>query len=298
MSRVQVVEVGPRDGLQNEPEHLSPALRAEMVSRLAATGLGRIEVGSFVDPVRVPQMAGAEEVIAASDAPGVTRSALVLNPRGYERLRQAPVEEVHLAFCVTETFNRRNQGRSVDQSIAETNQIVAAAHADGRRVTVTLAASFGCPFEGRVDPSVPLDAAHRIDGADELLYADTIGVGTPRQVTALLRGSHDLGVPVGLHLHNTRNTGYVNAYAALAEGVSVLDASVGGLGGCPFAPHATGNIATEDLCYLLEKEGVDHGVDLDALLDVSRWITDVLGRDLPGQLVRAGRFPGRAVSSR
>lgn len=293
VERVQIVEVGPRDGLQNEPEHLSPAVRAELVSRLAGTGLRRIEMGSFVNPKRVPQMAGVEEVIATAHAPGVTRSALVLNPRGYQRLREAPVEEVHLAFCVTETFNQRNQGRSVEQSITEANQLVAVARTDGRRVTVTLAASFGCPFEGTVDPGIPLEVAHRIEGADELLFADTIGVGTPQQVRALLRGSQDLGVPVGLHLHNTRNTGYANGYAALEEGVAVLDASVGGLGGCPFAPGATGNIATEDLCYLLEKEGVEHGVDLDALLEVSRWITEVLGRDLPGQLVRAGRFPAQ-----
>ncbi|WP_432477155.1 hydroxymethylglutaryl-CoA lyase [Nocardioides sp. GXQ0305] len=291
MTGVQVVEVGPRDGLQNEPEHLSPAVRAELVRRLAATGLTRIEVGSFVNPTRVPQMAGTEEVVADSDVPGVTRSALVLNPRGYERLRDHPVPEVHLALCVTETFNQRNQGRSVEQSLAEVNDLVRAAHVDGRRVTVTLAASFGCPFEGKVDPEVPLDLAHRLEAPDEVLFADTIGVGVPSQVHALLRGSQDLGIPLGLHLHNTRNTGYANAYAALEDGVAVLDASVAGLGGCPFAPNATGNVATEDLLYLLEREGVSTGVDLDRLLEVSQWVTDLLGRELPGQLLRAGIAP-------
>lgn len=289
---VQIVEVGPRDGLQNEPEVITPAERAELVRRLAGTGLRRIELGSFVDGRKVPQMAGVEEVVAASTVPEeVVLSALVLNPRGYERLREAPVPEVHLAFCSTETFNRRNQGRSVDRSVEETNALIAAAHADGRRVSVTLAASFGCPFEGAVDPGVPLALAHRLDGPDEILFADTIGVGTPRQVGALLRGAADLGIPLGLHLHNTRNTGYANAYAALEHGVAVLDASVAGLGGCPFAPNATGNIATEDLLYLLDKEGVDTGVDLDGVLEVSAWVTELLGRDLPGQVLRAGRFP-------
>lgn len=296
MSRVEIVEVGPRDGLQNEPDHVSPADRAELVRRLAATGLGRIEVGSFVNPARVPQMAGVEEVIRDGEAPGVTRSALVLNPRGYERLREHPVPEVHLALCVTETFNQRNQGRSVEQSLREANELIAAARQDGRRVSVTLAASFGCPFEGRVDPAVPLGLAHRLEGPDEVLFADTIGVGVPSQVHALLGGARDLGVPLGLHLHNTRNTGYANAYAALEEGVSVLDASIAGLGGCPFAPNATGNIATEDLLYLLEREGVETGVDLAALLEVSQWVTDLLGRDLPGQLLRAG-VPGPATGA-
>lgn len=288
--RVDIVEVGPRDGLQNEPERVSPARRIELVRRLAGTGLRRIEVGSFVHPTRVPQMAGVEEVIAGSDVPGVTRSALVLNPRGYDRLRDHPVPEVHVALCVTDTFNQRNQGRSVEQSLMETNEVIAAAHADGRRVTVTLAASFGCPFEGKVDPGQPLELAHRLEGPDEVLYADTIGVGVPSQVRTLLRGSQDLGVPLGLHLHNTRNTGYANAYAALEHGVSVLDASIAGLGGCPFAPNATGNIATEDLLYLLDREGVATGVDVDRLLAVSQWVTDLLGRDLPGQLLRAGAF--------
>jgi len=289
---LQIVEVGPRDGLQNEPEHVPPHARAELVRRLAGTGLRRIELGSFVDGRRVPQMAEVETVIAEAEVgEAVTLSALVLNPRGYDRLRAAPVPEVHLAFCSTETFNQRNQGRSVEQSVEEANALIAAAHADGRRVSVTLAASFGCPFEGEVDPGVPVDLAHRLEGPDEIIFADTIGVGSPRQVTALLRGAEGLGIPLGLHLHNTRNTGYANAYQALEHGVSVLDASVAGLGGCPFAPGATGNIATEDLLYLLEREGVDTGVDLDAVLEVAAWVTRLLRRDLPGQLGRAGRFP-------
>lgn len=293
---VTVCEVGPRDGLQNEPGALAPATRAELVGRLGGAGYRTIEAVSFVNPARVPQMAGAEEVLAAlTPVPEVTYAGLVLNQRGYERLATTPCREVHLAFCVTETFNRRNQGRSVDQSAGDAAAIIAAAHRDGRRATVTLAASFGCPFEGPVDPGRVLSLAERMAaaGADEVVFADTIGVGVPHQVRRLLRGGAALGVPLGLHLHNTRNTGYANAFVAVENGVSVLDASVGGIGGCPFAPNATGNIATEDLLNLLLAEGIDTGIDLDHVLRVAEWLGGVLGRPLPGQLHRAGRFPGR-----
>ncbi|MEU5948422.1 hydroxymethylglutaryl-CoA lyase [Micromonospora sp. NPDC047465] len=291
---VRICEVGPRDGLQNEPEHLTARQRAEFVNRLAGTGLTAVEVTSFVNPARVPRMSAAEEVCAGiGPASGVAFAGLVLNERGYARLAATPLVEARVAFCVTETFNQRNQGRGVGQSLAEAGAIVAAAHADGRRASVTLAASFGCPFEGEVDPGRVLSIAEQVAaiGADELIFADTIGVGVPGQVTRLLGGAAGFGIPLGLHLHNTRNTGYANAYAGLEAGVAVLDSSVAGIGGCPFAPAATGNIATEDLVYLLEREGVDTGVDLDALLSVAAWITDVLGRQLPGQLLRAGRFP-------
>ena len=261
---VAICEVGPRDGLQNEPEVLAPALRAELANRMARTGVPRVEAASFVNPERVPQMAGAEDVLAAvQPSPTLSRAALVLNERGYQRLRETSCEEVHIAFCVTETFNRRNQGHSVAESLAQAGAIVADAHEDGRRATVTLAASFGCPFEGAVDPAIVLGLAEQLTTADEIVFADTIGVGVPRQVRALLGGARHLGTPLGLHLHNTRNTGYANAYTAMDEGVALLDASVGGIGGCPFAPRATGNIATEDLLYLLDHEGVDTGIDLD-----------------------------------
>lgn len=289
---VAICEVGPRDGLQNEPEVLAPALRAELANRMARTGVPRVEAASFVNPERVPQMAGAEDVLAAvQPSPTLSRAALVLNERGYQRLRETSCEEVHIAFCVTETFNRRNQGHSVAESLAQAGAIVADAHEDGRRATVTLAASFGCPFEGAVDPAIVLGLAEQLTTADEIVFADTIGVGVPRQVRALLGGARHLGTPLGLHLHNTRNTGYANAYTALDEGVALLDASVGGIGGCPFAPRATGNIATEDLLYLLDHEGVDTGIDLDEVIRVAEWLETVLGRQLPGQLYRAGSFP-------
>jgi len=287
-------EVGPRDGLQNEPEVLRPRVRAEMISRLARAGLSRIEGVSFVDPRRVPQMEGAEEVVSLSDlGAGVTLSGLVLNDRGYRRLRATRCSEVNVAFCVTETFNQRNQGRSVAESIDETIGIAVAARTEGRRVVVTIGASFGCPFEGRVDPGAVVDLAARIaaSGPDLLVFADTIGVATPTAVRRLVRRGVALDVPVGVHLHNTRNSGYLNAFAAIEGGATSLDASLGGIGGCPFAPNATGNIATEDLCWMLQEEGITTGVDLDELIRSAEWLEGVLGRALPGQLHRTERFP-------
>ena len=292
--RVTVYEVGPRDGLQNEPDVLDVATRAELVRRLVAARVPAIELASFVDPRRVPQMAHAEEVVAASgEAPGVTRAGLALNERGYERLVATGLEEVRFAFGVTESFNQRNQGASVEESVGAATRIVSRAREDGLRSTVTLSVAFGCPFEGEVDPQTVLELAGRVTQAqpDTLVLADTIGVAAPSAVRALVSQAARLGLPVGGHFHNTRNTGYANALAALEAGATVLDASVGGLGGCPFAPNATGNIATEDLVYVLRREGVDTGIDLDALIRVSTWLAETLGRRLDGQLYRAGSFP-------
>ena len=293
---VTICDVGPRDGLQNDRAILKPGVRAQLCDRLAAAGLPRVEAASFVHPKRVPQMAGAEEVIAAlAPREGVTYAALVLNERGLERAVAAGVAEIHAAYPVTETFAERNQNATVEQAASAAEAIVGAAHAAGLRATVTLGVAFGCPFEGRVDPGIVVEHARRqaAAGADELMLADTVGVGVPAQVRRLLPAAAAAadGVPVGLHLHNTRNTGYANAVTGIEHGARLLDASVGGLGGCPFAPRATGNIATEDLLYLLEGEGANTGVDLDALLDVSAWLGSVLGRELPGLLQRAGRFP-------
>jgi hydroxymethylglutaryl-CoA lyase/(R)-citramalyl-CoA lyase len=282
--KITLCDVGPRDGLQNDEAVLDPAVRAELCERLAAAGLPRVEAASFVHPKLVPQMAGAEDVFAALPPSGTTWAALVLNQRGLERAVAAGAEEIHVAYPVTETFARRNQNMGVEEAATAAAAIIDAAHEAGLRATATLGASFGCPFEGKVDPGVVADHARRMEAADELLLADTIGVGVPGQVKRLLRS---VGMPVGLHLHNTRNTGYANAYAGLEEGVTLFDASVGGLGGCPFAPKATGNIATEDLLYLLEGEGVATGVDLDALVGVAAWLSGVLGRPLPGLVHRA-----------
>jgi len=291
---VVVCDVGPRDGLQNDPKVLEPATRAELVNRLAAAGLRRIEAVSFVNPARVPQMAGAEEVVQAIErAPGVTYAGLALNEKGYDRLVASGLDEVHYAFASTETFNQRNSNASVSDSVAAAERIVARAHEDGIRATVTIGASFGCPFEGAVDPGRVHELAARLAGAgsDEIVFADTIGVAVPRQVREVVaRAAAELGRPVGVHLHNTRNTGLANAYAAIEAGATVLDASVGGIGGCPFAPRATGNICTEDLVYLLHGEGIDTGIRLDALISVAEWLEGVLGRQLEGQVYRAGTF--------
>jgi hydroxymethylglutaryl-CoA lyase/(R)-citramalyl-CoA lyase len=286
-----VREVGPRDGLQNEEQVLPPETRAELVDRLAAAGLTRIEAASFVNPDRVPQMAGAEEVVAALDRKeGVAYSGLALNERGYERLRDTGLDEVSFAVAATETFSQRNANASVEESIATAEEIASRAPGDGLRSSITISVAFGCPFEGTVDPDRVVEIAERLAAteADELVLADTIGVATPRPVKALVERVSGLGKPLGGHFHNTRNTGFANAYAAVEAGASSLDASVGGLGGCPFAPNATGNVATEDLVYLLEGEGVATGVDVEALISVSQWLEELLGRTLEGYLYRAG----------
>jgi (R)-citramalyl-CoA lyase len=289
-------EVGPRDGLQNEQQVVPPETRAELVRRLADAGLKRIEAASFVNPERVPQMAGAEEVVAGLDRrDGVAYAGLALNERGYDRLRETALDEVSFALAATESFSQRNAGASMEDSIAAAEQIVARARQDGIRSSLTISVAFGCPFEGPVAPDRVVEIAERLAAtdADELVLADTIGVATPTQAQTLLERVAALGKPVGGHFHNTRNTGFANAYAALEAGVSVLDASVGGLGGCPFAPKATGNIATEDLVYLLEGEGVETGVDLEALIAVSEWLEELLGRTLEGYVYRAGPFTTR-----
>ncbi|HET6623557.1 MAG TPA: hydroxymethylglutaryl-CoA lyase [Gaiellaceae bacterium] len=296
-SRVTVFDVGPRDGLQNEPEVLDIEVRAELVGRLVQAGLPAIEAVSFVDPRRVAQMAGAEEVVAAIErVDGVVLAGLALNERGYERLAATGLDEVRFAFGATESFNRRNQNASVEASLETGARIVARAKQDGIVATVTISVAFGCPFEGRVDESRALDLAERVaaSGPDTIVLADTIGVGVPRHVRSLVTRTAELGIPVGGHFHDTRSTGYANALAALEAGATVLDASVGGLGGCPFAPRATGNVATEDLVYLLHGEGVETGIDLDALISVAAWLEELLGRTLEGQVYRAGNFPPAA----
>jgi hydroxymethylglutaryl-CoA lyase/(R)-citramalyl-CoA lyase len=280
---VTLCDVGPRDGLQNEPETLAPPLRAELVNRLAAAGLPRIEAVSFVRDDRVPRMAGAEEVAASiARSEGTEYSGLVLNERGFERFRATALDRVNVTFGATESFNRANGNMGLAGALANAEAIVTAAEAYPRSVTISV--SFGCPFEGAVDPGHVAELAQRFAGRAEVVLADTIGVATPRAVRSLIeRAGAD-----GFHGHNTRNTGYANCLAALEAGATVLDASVGGLGGCPYAPRATGNVATEDLVYLLDGEGVETGVELDALVEVSRWLEELLGRTLEGYVYRAG----------
>ena len=290
--RVTICDVGPRDGLQNQRKTLEPEVRAELVNRLADAGLRRVEAVSFVSPRRVPQMAGAEEVVERIDRrDGVVYAGLALNEQGYDRLVATGLDEVHFSFAASETFNQRNQNASVDESVAACERIAARARADGVRATVTIGTAFGCPFEGTVDPGRVAELAGTLArSVDEVVFADTIGVAVPRQIRDVLGRADVDGKPAGLHLHNTRNTAFANALAGIESGATVLDASVGGIGGCPFAPRATGNVCTEDLVYILHGEGVDTGVDLETLIAVAEWLEGVLERPLEGQVYRAGSF--------
>jgi hydroxymethylglutaryl-CoA lyase/(R)-citramalyl-CoA lyase len=282
---VTICDVGPRDGLQNEPETFEPAFRAELVNRLAAAGVPRVEAASFVRADAVPQMAGAEEVVAAIERrDGTEYSGLALNEKGYERLAASGLDRVNFTLAATESFSERNANQSIAEAQATAENVIARSELP---VTLTISVAFGCPFEGRVDPGVVAEIAARFPTA-EIVLADTIGVATPKQVRGLVERTRAPGV----HLHNTRNTGYANAVAALESGATLFDASCGGLGGCPYAPRATGNIATEDLVYLFDGEGVETGIDLDALVAASQGLEGALGRRLEGQVYRAGAWAG------
>src|SRR3954453_24222908 len=283
---ITVCDVGPRDGLQNEPGAPAPAVRGELVDRLAAAGLKRIEAVSFVRGDRVPQMADAEAVVERLHRrKGVELSGLVLNERGWERFAAAELDRVNVTFAATESFNLRNGNATLAEAVERTEAILA--RAEETPAAVTISCSFGCPFEGRVDPGVVAELAGRFAGGSEVVLADTIGVATPSVVRALVEQAR----ADGFHGHNTRNTGYASCLAALEAGARVLDASVGGIGGWPFSPRATGNVATEDLIYLLEGEGVETGIDLAGLVGVSQWLEGVLGRTLEGYVYRAGSWP-------
>jgi hydroxymethylglutaryl-CoA lyase/(R)-citramalyl-CoA lyase len=263
-------------------------VRAELVSRLAGARLPRVEAVSFVRDERVPQMSGAEDVVAAAESGAAEVAGLVLNERGYERFAATSLDRVNVTLAATETFNRRNANASLDEAVARVQAVLARAE---RPSTATISCAFGCPFEGEVDPGAVADLCERLADAGELVLADTIGVATPRAVRRLVERVSILGKPVGFHGHNTRNTGYAAAWAALEGGATVLDASVGGLGGCPFSPQATGNVATEDLVWQLERDGVATGVDVAALVEISRWVAGILGRELDGNVYRARDWP-------
>jgi hydroxymethylglutaryl-CoA lyase len=294
---VMIVEVSPRDGLQNEPVVLPTEAKVELIGRLVRAGARRIEAVSFAHPKLVPAMADAEAVMAAVPrADGVSYAGLVLNRRGLDRAVAAGVDEVNVVVCVSDTFSRRNQNMSTSEAMAVAEEVAADARTQGLFTTLTLSTAFGCPFEGEVPPDRVVDLARRgaAAGFNELCLGDTIGVGTPAQVrdlTAGVRAAVGDTPPLRYHFHNTRNTGFANAFAAVLDGVGVLDASAGGIGGCPFAPNATGNIATDDLVYMLDRMGITTGWDLDALLPTARFLTDHLGHQVPAMLPRAGSFP-------
>ncbi len=292
-SKLIICDVGPRDGLQNAAPTLTPEVRAEYVNMLAATGLPRIEAVSFVNPKRVPQMAGAEEVMELVErAPGVAYAGLALNERGYDRAVACGVDLVQYVVPLSETFAEKNQGTTVEAATEVGLELAARAKADGVAFAVTLSVAFGCPYDGKIEATRVITAAERLaaGGVEELMLADTIGVGVPTQVRELVTGALGVGLQVGVHFHNTRNTGYANAVAAVESGATIIDASTGGLGGCPFTPNATGNIATEDLVYLLEGMGIETGVILEALFEVSRWLSAQMGAALPGLTYKAGGF--------
>ncbi|MCL3818930.1 hydroxymethylglutaryl-CoA lyase [Aeromicrobium wangtongii] len=294
---IQILETAPRDGLQNEDTVLSTADKIELVERAVAAGARRIEVTSFVNPQRVPQVADADELMRQVPRhPEVNYAGLVLNRRGLERAMAAEVDEIDVVVVATDTFCGRNQGMTTAQACDEAAGVVQEAREAGVLATVTVAAAFGCPFEGEVSEARLTEVLRRVVemGPDEVALADTIGVAVPTDVTTrvgLARGLVPAGTPVRLHLHDTRHTGVANAVAALDAGVATLDASIGGTGGCPFAPAATGNVATEDLIYLFDRMGVDTGLDLDVVTSATAWLQDRLGKTLPGALLRAGAFP-------
>ena len=294
---ITVVEVSPRDGLQNESVVLPTDAKVSLVQRLVDAGASRIEAVSFAHPKLVPAMADAEEVMAGVPrVDGVSYAGLILNRRGLERALGTGIDEVNVVVGVSDTFSRRNQNVSSDEAMDAAGDVVAAARAEGLFTTLTLATSFGCPFEGEISPDRVIAYAERgaALGSDELCLADTIGVGTPNQVrTFTTRVRTEIGTTPVLryHFHNTRGTGIANAYAALLDGVTVLDASAGGIGGCPFAPNATGNIATDDLVYLLDRMGLESGIDLERLMPTSAFLAVQLGHEVPALLPRAGNFP-------
>ncbi|MGU3457561.1 hydroxymethylglutaryl-CoA lyase [Brevundimonas sp. M1A4_2e] len=302
---IQIVEVGPRDGLQNEKTVLEPAVRADFVQRLEAAGAKRIEAVSFVHPKYVPQMAGAEEVMAALPRlEGRSRIGLVLNGKGYDRALGTAVDEVNVALSATDGFGLKNQGLTVDQQVQMLAAIMAGrANADGApgatpKLSATLSCVWGCPFDGEVSVQQVGDLVARIAalGVEEIALADTIGVGDPWSVTKKVEAARKAApdATLRLHFHDTRNTGLANAYAGVEAGVDVLDASVGGIGGCPFAPGATGNIATEDLVYMLERAGFSTGYDLNQLIDTARWISELIDRSTKSAVVRSGPFPRKS----
>jgi hydroxymethylglutaryl-CoA lyase len=301
MSRaIEIVEVGPRDGLQSEPDVLPTQTKLQLIERLVSAGVKRVEVASFVNPKRVPQMADAEAVMAAlprrSDVQYV---GLVLNRRGFDRALAAGCTEIGMVAVATDSFGQRNQGASIEEAIAAWNEIAPLAKAAGIRAQVTISVSFGCPFEGEVPASRVVEIARRLAEGEprEIAIADTIGVAVPAQVTRLVEQLKPAlnGVPVRCHFHNTRNTAVANAYAAVMAGVNTLDASVGGIGGCPFAPNATGNVATEDLLYMLSRSGFDTGIDLEGMIQTAKWLQEQRGRVVPSMVSKAGGFPKKSA---
>lgn len=296
LKRIDFVEVSPRDGLQNEPRVLTVEQKVALIDRVRAAGVRRIEVASFVNPKLVPQMADAEAVVAAlQDDPSVVYIGLVLNLRGAERALDTAVDQLGAVCVATDGFAARNQGQTSDESLQIAKEIVLTAARHGRSAQITIGAAFGCPFEGEVDVARVVAMAKTAAEAHpvEVALADTIGVAVPSQVTDLVGQVREAiaPIPVRVHFHNTRNTGIANVWAAIQEGASTIDGSIGGLGGCPFAPGAAGNVASEDVVYMLQRSGIESGISLDKMVEAARWMSILMKRPLPGMVSRAGGFP-------
>jgi hydroxymethylglutaryl-CoA lyase len=296
MPNIEIVEVGPRDGLQNESVLFSTPQKLELIGRALDAGVRRIEATSFVNPKLVPQMADAEAVAAALPRrDGVIFIGLVLNKRGALRAIEAGMDELGAACAASDGFATRNQGMTSDESLAMCCEVVRLAHAHGRRAQITISTAFGCPFDGEVAPSRVVEMARTAAAAGpvEIAVADTIGVAAPGEVSTLVErvAAAIKPLPVRVHFHNTRNTGLANVWAAVQAGAKIVDASLGGIGGCPFAPRATGNVPTEDVVYMLQRSGYQTGLDVDRLIASARWLGAAMGRDVPGMLSRAGTFP-------
>ncbi|HOY76719.1 MAG TPA: hydroxymethylglutaryl-CoA lyase [Hyphomonadaceae bacterium] len=295
---IEMVEVSARDGLQNEPGFFPTSDKLELISRAIAAGSKRIEVASFVHPGRVPQMADAEAVCAAlpkRSREDVTYIGLTLNKRGALRALETQVHELGSVVCATDGFGTRNQGRTSDETLEDAIEIIRLAKEHGRSAQATISVAFGCPFDGEVSASRVAEIARRLAAAGprEIALGDTIGVAVPNQVKAVVAAAKVAapGIPIRLHFHDTRNTAVANAWAGVEMGAATLDASIAGIGGCPFAPNATGNVATEDLQYMLQRSGVETGLRLDGLIDAAKWLSSKMGRTLPGLVSRAGGFP-------
>lgn len=297
-THIEMVEVSARDGLQNEAGFFPTADKLELISRAIAAGSKRIEVASFVHPGRVPQMADAEAVCAGlpkRSSDDVTYIGLVLNKRGALRVLETQIHELGAVVAATDGFGTRNQGRTSDETLEDAIEIIRLAKEHGRTAQATVSVAFGCPFDGEVAASRVAEIARKLAAAQprEIALGDTIGVAVPSQVKAVMSAVKAAapGIPIRLHFHDTRNTAVANAWAGVETGASTLDASIGGIGGCPFAPNATGNVATEDLQYMLQRSGVETGLKLDDLIDVAKWLSGKMGRTLPGLVSRAGGFP-------
>ena len=303
MSKVSILEVGPRDGLQSEPEILPTEIKKEFITRTINAGIKNIEVTSFVHPKKVPQMADAEKLVESlPDRDDVTYIGLIMNQRGFERARDCGIDEVGMVIVSTDTYNMKNQNVITQQSIDNWLDIASSAKSAGIRTSVVIACSFGCPYEGEVDPEHIASIAEQIlkGEPDVLGLADSVGVAVPNQIKTTFSLIKDLAptIPLRTHLHNTRNTGLANAAAAVEAGVSIIDASTGGIGGCPFAPKATGNIPTDDLLYMLDRSGIETGVNLKEIVNTTNWLEKQLGRSVPAMVPKAGIFPENAEINR